>query len=74
MAEIISLAARRAARALQDGQDNHPRADVAADRPACAVLLFTGIRYGASDAPPGLVGRPWYTHLEPRDTAEPGTS
>lgn len=84
MADIISLAAHRDARRLHDGQDGRrPERDAPAratderdgsGATPCSVLLFTGIRYEHGDAPPGWVGRPWFGRLEPRDTAEPGTS
>lgn len=71
MAHIISLAARRAARQAQDGQEGHrPNVDASEATP-CSVLLFTGIRY---DHAPGRAGRPWFGRLETRDAAEPGTT
>jgi hypothetical protein len=79
MVEIISLAARRAARLNQDGQDGHrsheaptaPTED-ASEAPPCRVLLFTGVRYERGDNATGRIKVPWMGRLEPRDAAEPG--
>lgn len=71
MAQIISLAARRAARQTQDGQDGRRPATDGSEATPCSVFLFTGIRY---EHAPGRVGRPWVGRLEGRDAVEPGTS
>lgn len=74
MGDIISLAARRMARPGQDGQKaREANQDVGGEAAPCSVLLFTGIHYQRGDVPPGGCGRPWYTRLDARDAAEPGT-